>query len=38
MSKYSVNDKVWFIVAESSPLGGGRHKGVTGEEEVKMIM
>lgn len=29
MSKYSVNDKVWFIVAESSPLGGGgRHKGV----------
>lgn len=22
MSKYSVNDKVWFIVAETSPLGG----------------
>lgn len=28
MSNYSVNDKVWFIVAESSPLGGGRHKGL----------
>lgn len=28
MSKYSVKDKVWFIVADSSPLGGGRHKGV----------
>lgn len=28
MSKYSIKDKVWFIVAESSPLGGGRHKGV----------
>ena len=28
LSKYDVNSKVWVTVAETSPLGGGRHRGV----------
>lgn len=27
-TKYDVRQRVWFTVAETSPLGGGRHKGV----------
>lgn len=25
---YRVNSKVWVTVAETSPIGGGRHRGV----------
>lgn len=27
-ANFSVNSKVWVTVAETSPLGGGRHRGV----------
>lgn len=27
-AKYTVNQKVWVTVAETSLLGGGRHRGV----------
>ena len=28
LKKYEVNSKVWVTVAETSPIGGGRHRGV----------
>lgn len=27
-TRYTVNQRVWISVAESSPLGGGKHRGV----------
>ena len=27
-AKYELRQRVWFTVTETSPLGGGRHKGV----------
>ena len=27
-AKFTLKQKVWFVVADTSPLGGGRHKGI----------
>ena len=27
-AKFKLRQKVWFVVADTSPLGGGRHRGV----------
>ena len=27
-TKFKLRQKVWFTVADTSPLGGGRHRGI----------
>lgn len=27
-TKFKLKQKVWFTVADTSPLGGGRHRGI----------